>query len=129
MTNSVEDYEYDEEKFEDADADWWEGLAIQSLSVHGSGTKRTWRELQIPQGKTKYCNWSAFFKILDESGKEVKCDWIEVTDCNFKIKQGPIWKETSRISFTTKKRKGWKSLKTVISLKVNGSIHKVTMKM
>ncbi len=95
----------------------------EKLTIRSSGNIQYWREFQVPEGWTRYSNWSVTVKIRTKKNKPAKCDWIKITDCNHRIKQAATVVEKSSISFTTPKTKGWKDMKYKVQIKHDGIIH------
>lgn len=93
-----------------------------SLIAHSSGNMRKWRETRDFRGAVKYSNWSVTVVIKNESGQPVKCDWIQITNCNYRIKQSGIVTESDTISFTTEDGQGWDNCSFHLSLKAGGTI-------
>lgn len=95
-----------------------------TISASSSGNHRRWRETRDLRGAIKYSNWSVNIKIKDESGAALKCEYIQVSDCNYSIKQARTVVEKSSISFTTRDKKGWKSIKFKLQVSYKGSVYK-----
>ncbi|MCE4563624.1 hypothetical protein INQ51_04820 [Maribellus sp. CM-23] len=97
-----------------------EAIKLQSLTIKTTGNHRKWRETRDLRGAIKYSNWAVTVSIVNENGTAVKCDWIKLSNCNYRIKQNPIAVEASSISFTTDTGKGWDNIKFDVEIKQNG---------
>lgn len=95
-------------------------INLQSLSIQTSGNMRRWRETRDLRGAVKYSNWSATVSVINENGEPVICDYIKLTDCNYRIKQNPIVVQASSISFTTDDGKGWDNLQFDVEIRKDG---------
>ena len=100
-----------------------EAINIQSLSIKTTGNIRKWRETRDLRGAVKYSNWSVTVAIVDGNGSPVKCDWIKLSNCNYRIKQNPTAVEASSIGFTTDTGKGWDNIQFDVEIKQNGMLY------
>jgi hypothetical protein len=100
-----------------------EAINLQSLNIKTSGNMRRWRETRDLRGAVKYSNWSVNVAIVDENGTSEICDWIKLSNCNYRIKQSPTVVDASSISFTTDNGQGWDNIQFDVEIKHRGMLY------
>ena len=98
-------------------------LSIEgNLRVGASGNQRKWRETRDFRGAEKYSNWSATVYITDLNNNPAVCDWIKLSDCNYRIKQALVVVDRANFGFTTDTGHGWDNIKFDVEVKRNGVV-------
>lgn len=105
-----------------------ENNLLNQLRIQANGNHRKWRETRDLRGAVKYSNWSVNVTVINENNTPVKCDWIKLSNCNYRIKQNPIVVERANIGITTDDKKGWDDISFDVEIKCMGvTYNKVRM--
>ena len=96
---------------------------IGSLQISSSGNIRKWRESRDLRGAEKYSNWSVTVSVIDQNNTPVVCDWIKISNCNYRIKSSTTVTEKASIGFTTDTGHGWDNIQYDVEVKCNGIIY------
>lgn len=97
--------------------------------VEAYGETRRWREIHDARGYIKFSNWYCRLAVSNAvTGEQVKCDWIQVSECNYSITQARTVVDSSTMSFTTPSERGWADLKFLLTLATNGARIKLRVK-
>ncbi len=97
--------------------------AEQGVILSTSGNQERWREIRDFRGMEKYSNWAITTSVLYKLDRQpVHCDYIKVTQCNYKLSGNGFTTNKNYISFTTHRGHGWDNCNFTLEYKYDGQI-------